>query len=230
MATGLEIKYKRNFGSLRSMVAMLAVVFVALGAYYGYRWYTTGEQPPIPIPAAIVSADPTVSDAEVSVEKVNAYTVPALNPRYLSIPELGIEKTRVLPVGVTEDGQLDTPNNIHDVAWYTKSVTPGQGSGAVLIDGHSGGFSKDGVFSKLEQLPLGAKIVLERGDGKVYNYEVVENKNMTLDEVNKTGMKEMMYSAQSDKEGLNLITCAGRYIPKQKLFDHRIMLRAVRMD
>lgn len=228
MATGLEINYKRSFGSLKSMILLLMAIVIGLSAYFTYRWYTTGEEPPFPIPVA--SADPTVSESPVTTAQVNSYKVPENNPRYLSIPELGINRVRVLPVGLTSDGQLDTPKNINDVAWYTRSVTPGQGSGAVLLNGHSGGFSKDGVFSKLDRLPLGARLVLERGDGEMFDYEVVENKNLTLDEVNKTGMKQMMYSAQSDKEGLNLITCSGRYIPKDKVFDHRIMLRAVRIN
>lgn len=230
MATGLEIKYKRSFGSLKSIGVFVMVGILGLSIFYGYRWYTTGEQPPVPIPAAIALADPSVSETPVPIEEVNKYTVSELNPRYLSIPDLNIAKVRVMTVGVNETGQLDTPKNINDVAWYNKSVTPGQGSGAVLIDGLSTGYSKDGVFAKLDTLPLGAKLSLERGDGKVYNYEVVENKSMTLEEVNKTGMKDMMFSAQSDKEGLNLISYSGRYIPKDKVFDHRIMLRAVRMQ
>lgn len=228
MATGLEIKYKRNFMSTHGLLFVVFLALSALALYYGLRWYTTGEEPPIPIP--IASADPSVSEAEVSAEQRASYTVPELNPRYLSIPMLGVDKARVFPVGTTETGDLDTPNNIHDVAWYTKSVTPGQGSGAVLIDGHSGGFSKDGVFSKLDTIPLGAEIILERGDGQNFRYEVVENKNMPIEEVNNGGMKQMMYSARPDREGLNLISCSGRYIPKDKIFDHRIMLRAVSIE
>lgn len=227
MATGLEIEYKRSFGSVKA-IALLVIALLVIGTgYYIYRWYTTGEKLPVPIPVA--SADPSVSEAEVTPAQVSAYTVPGPNPRYLSIPSLGIKNARVTTVGITKDGQLDTPRNINDVAWYTKSALPGQGSGAVLIDGHSGGFSKDGVFSKLGELPIGAEIVLERGDGKKFTYKVAENKNMSLKEVNKTGMKTMMYSAEDDKEGLNLITCSGNYIPKDKVFDHRIMLRAVQV-
>lgn len=230
MATGLEIKYKRSFGSLKSAVAILGMGVVALSVFYSYRWYTTGEQPPIPIPAAMALANPSVSESPIPIEKINEYTVAAMNPRYISIPDLNITKTRVMTVGITETGQLDMPKNINDVAWYNKSVTPGQGSGAVLISGHSTGYSKEGVFVKLDTLPLGSKIILERGDGKMFTYEVVENKSLTLAEVNKVGMKDMMFSAQSDKEGLNLISYSGRYIPKDKVFDHRIMLRAVRID
>ncbi|MBP9667849.1 class F sortase [Candidatus Saccharibacteria bacterium] len=228
MATGLEIKYKHKFVSSHMLLAVVFVSLVGLTFYYGYRWYATGEEPPIPFPT--VSADPSVSEADVTPEQMVAYKVPALYPRYLSIPELGIDRARVSQTGLTEAGDLGTPRNIHDVAWYTRSVTPGQGSGAVLIDGHSTGFSKEGIFSKLDTLPNGAHIVLERGDGKSFEYEVVENKNIPLEEVNKTGMKQMMFAAHADKEGLNIVSFSGRYIPKDKVFDHRIMLRAVRIE
>lgn len=228
MATGLEIKYKRSFMSTHGVLVFVFLALAGMSFYYGVRWYTTGEEPPIPIPVA--SADPTVSEADITPAQVASYSVPELNPRYLSIPVLGIQNARVTPVGTTETGDLDTPSNINDVAWYTKSVTPGQGSGAMLINGHSGGFSKEGVFSQLDTLALGSEIIIERGDGKVFRYEVVENKNMPIAEVNNGGMKQMMYSARPDREGLNLISCSGRYIPKDKLFDHRIMLRAVSID
>jgi len=36
----------------------------------------------------------------------------------------------------------------------------------------------------------------------------------------------MMYSVEPDKEGLSLITCSGRWVPKDKVFDRRILVRA----
>lgn len=230
MATGLEIKYRRNFISTHGV---LVVAFLALGTlsfYYGFRWYTTGEEPPVPIPVSAAAAYPSVSTDDVTDQQKAEYTVPEYNPKSLTIDALGIRDARIFPVGTTETGELDTPDNIFDVAWFTRSVTPGQGSGAILLNGHNGGFSKNGVFAQLDALPNGSLIKLERGDGEEFTYEVVENRNVPLEEVNQTGMKEMMYSAQPDKEGLNIITCAGRYIPKDKLFDHRILLRAVRVD
>ena len=52
---------------------------------------------------------------------------------------------------------------------------------------------------------------------------------MSLEEANSHGMKDMMVSAEADKEGLSLITCAGDYQPQTKQFDKRVMLRAVRV-
>ncbi len=228
MATGLVIgqKRKRHFG--KWLLSFVVVILLIVAGWYLYRWYATGEAPPFPAP--IAKADPAVDESDVPTAMVASYTVPATHPRYVSIPSLGIGNTRVYPVGVTAQNVLDTPRNINDAAWYTKSMTPGTGYGAVLIDGHNGGITKNGVFAKLSTLKTGDEIDVERGDGQKFSYKVVENQTMSLDEVNATGMKMMMQSADPNKEGLNLITCAGKWVPRLGQFDQRVMLRAVAID
>jgi LPXTG-site transpeptidase (sortase) family protein len=228
MDTGLVIVPQKERRILRWLTAVIIVGLLAISSWYAYSWYTNGT--PLPLPIPIARADPAVDESDVAQSAIDQYTVPATNPRYISIPSLNVGNTRVYPVGVTAQNILDTPRNISDAAWYKKSMTPGSGYGAVLIDAHNGGNTKDGVFAKLDTLKPGDKITVERGDGKQFSYSVVENQIMNLDEVNKTGMKMMMQSAETDKEGLNLITCAGKWVPRLGQFDQRVMLRAVRID
>lgn len=225
---GLEIKQQKEFHLWRWFFALIVIAILIAAGWFGYRWYTTGEEPPIPIPVA--SADPSIDETEVSKAQIAEYTVPATHPRYISIPKLGISKVRVQKVGLTANNLIDVPKNIHDTAWFDKSVTPGSGYGAVLIDGHNGGVTKDGVFAKLGTLENGDTITVERGDGKKFTYEVRENKSMTLDEANETGMKNMMKSFEEGEEGLSLITCDGNWVPRIQQFDRRIMLRAVLVE
>ncbi len=228
MGTGLAIEPKKERHYGRIVFCLIVGLLAIIGGWYVYRWYTTGA--PLPISVPIAKADPTVDETNVSKVMVDTYTVPALNPRYISIPSLNVGNTRVYPVGVTAQNVLDTPRNINDAAWYKKSMTPGTGYGAVLIDAHNGGISKNGVFAKLSTLKTGDEITVERGDNKKYTYSVVENQIMSLDEVNATGMKMMMQSADPSKEGLNLITCAGKWVPRLGQFDQRVMLRAIATD
>lgn len=228
MGTGLRIEPRKERHYGRWLLVLVVIVSVIVSGYYIYRWYTTGMLPPIPIPVA--KADPSIDESDVSQADVDKYTVPPEQPRYISIDSLGVEKTRVYPVGTNAQNLLETPRNIHDAAWYKKSVTPGHGYGAVLINAHNGGNSKDGVFAKLSTLKEGDEITVERGDGKIFRYTVVENQIMSLDQVNATGMKTMMQSADPSKEGLNLITCAGKWVPSLGQFDQRVMLRAVESD
>lgn len=222
---GLEIKEKREFHLWRWFFALITLGLLATGGWFTYQWYTTGYVPPIPLPVA--SADPRVDESDVSKADIDTYTVPATHPRYISIPKLNIQKVRVQKVGLTPNNLVDNPKNINDTAWFDQSATPGQGYGAVLINGHNGGITRNGVFAKLSTLKVGDTITIERGDGQKFMYNVVENESMSLEEANETGMSDMMKSADEDTEGLSLITCDGKWIPKIQQFDRRIMLRAV---
>lgn len=222
--SGLQIQQQRNFHVIRWTIALTLFAVIGAYAYFGIRWYSTGIESPLPMPVS--AADTSIDETPVSAKQRQEYTVPATLPRYIEIPKLGISDVRVTKVGVTANNLLDVPKNIDDAAWYTKSATPGSGAGAVLIDGHNGGVSRNGVFAKLHTLQKGDQISIERGDGKVFTYEVYDVRDMPLEQVVSTGMKEMMYSVDPSKEGLSLITCSGKWIPKDKVFDHRIMVRA----
>lgn len=227
---GLSIQQQRNLhlGRWFSLALLLAVLIVT--GYWTFKWYTTGEKPPlIPLPATAY-ADPSVDETPVSDSAIDKYTVPANHPRYISIPALGIGKTRVMTVGLTKLNTLDTPRNISDTAWYENSATPGQGYGQVVIDGHSGGASRDGVFVNLGSLKSGDEIIVERGDGKKITYKVAQATTMSLKETNATGMQELLKPYDQGKEGLGLITCAGKWIPRDKVFDQRILVWAVVED
>ena len=226
--SGLSIHHKQNFHVIRWVVALLLFAGVMLYAYFGVRWYNTGELSPLPLPVA--AADATIDETPVTEKLVQAHTVAADEPRYIQIPRLNITQTRVTKVGVTDRNMLDVPKNIDDSAWYAKSAKPGSGAGAVVVDGHNGGVSRDGIFAKLGTLQKDDQISIERGDGKVLTYEVHDVRDMPLDWVNKVGMKEMMYSVDPSKEGLNLITCSGKWIPKDKVYDRRVLVRATLVE
>ncbi|MCB9820005.1 class F sortase [Candidatus Nomurabacteria bacterium] len=223
--SGLNIN-KSKFFSLREIgFWIISIAIIASSAWLGYRWYFFGDE--LPVPIAQAQADPNVDEKPVTKKQVDEHKVPASNPRYISIPKLGVEETRIFPTGVEKNGQLGAPANISDAVWYKDSALPGSGSGAVLIDAHNGGVTRNGVFSGLNKLTKGDEIIVERGDGKKITYTVVENESMSLEEANKTGMQKMMKSAEEDKEGLSLITCDGKWVPRYQQFDRRIMLRAV---
>ena len=222
--SGLHIAHKRNYHAIRWAVALILLLAGALYAYFGIRWYSTGELSPLPMPVS--AADNSIDETPVTDKQVAAHKVQPEQPRYLEIPKLGISQARVTQVGVTKNNMLDVPGTLDDAGWYAKSATPGSGVGAVLIDGHNGGVSRNGVFAGLDKLKKGDQISIERGDGERFTYEVHDVRDMPLQWVNEAGMKEMMYSVEPDKEGLSLITCSGKWIPKDKVFDRRVLVRA----
>ena len=100
----------------------------------------------------------------------------------------------------------------------------------MLLDGRSAGLTKPGVFARAESLREGDYIAIERGDGVVIEYEVYDVRSMPIAQVNATGMKEMMTSAQPEREGLSLVIASGNWVPKLREYDRRIMVRALAKD
>lgn len=224
---GLSIQQKRNLHLGLWFSLFLAIMLLLTAAYWAYDWYAHGNKPPIiPLPA-VAYADPSVDEAPVSDEDIDKYTVSANNPRYISIPALGVGKTRVMTVGLTKLNTLAMPRNINDAGWYDKSATPGQGYGQVVIDGHNRGINEDGVFVTLGTLDIGDEIIVERGDSKKITYEVAKTERMPLGEANSSGMQALVKPYDQSKEGLGLITSVGKWIPRDKVFDQRILVWAV---
>ena len=166
----------------------------------------------------LIEVPPT--EAEVYV-----YEVAPDRPRYLTIERLGIRNARILSMGVNNKGELDTPRNIFDVGWYDGSGKPGQG-GTMMIDGHNGGPHVHGVFKDLPSLVIGDVITVERGDGVVFKYKVVENKAVLLSESNNY-MIEAAKSPEKGKESVTLITCTGEWSDQQQTYLSRQFTRAI---
>lgn len=157
-------------------------------------------------------------ETEIPPGEVAKYSVAPDKPRLLIVDKLKI-KARVRPMGTNPDGTLQSPTNIYDAGWYSRSVQPGQ-KGAAIIDAHASGATRLGLFARLDTLKTGDIIKIEKGDGTQLRYSVVGLTKVPLGEVD---MNEMMKTHDGD-EGLNLITCAGEWVQKDSTYDHRVMV------
>jgi LPXTG-site transpeptidase (sortase) family protein len=165
-----------------------------------------------------------ISTTPISEEERDEYTVAPELPRYIYIPAAGVDKARMVALGVKSPGkdnqqQLDAPKNIDDVGWYDCRINPiadkrcGQATlpGANIIDtatiltGHTC-FSRtmNCVFDKISMLKRGDTIIIERGDGKKLGYAVKKVEVIKLEDVD---MRKAMRPIESDKEGLTLMVC-----------------------
>lgn len=226
MVPGLRIDpiRERHYGRWFVLVALLGVMGV-LG-WFVYGWYTTGAQPPLPLPLAV--ADPRVDESEISKQAIETHeTKEKQHPRYLTSEALSIDKARIQDLGIGENNLLALPKNLHDIGWYNKSSTPGQGYGVVVIDGHSLGNKKLAAFEKISSFEKGDEISIERGDGKTFTYQAVDNHVIRLEDFNNTGMKLLMQSAKTGKEGLNVLVPSGTWVPRLNQFAERTIVRLV---
>lgn len=144
------------------------------------------------------------AEDEVSAAALSSYRVDPGQPRLVEIEKLGVQG-RVMRLGLTRNGAMATPANVHDAGWYDSSSKPGEG-GAVLLAAHVHGPTKPGIFYNLKKLEAGDIVKITRGDGQVFQYRVVSQEQVAADQVD---MSKALLPVTPGKGGLNLITCAG---------------------
>lgn len=222
----LNIDYKPERHPIRWIILIIILLLLAAGGWFAYKWYTTGN---LPLDIPIASANNGVNETNISNEDIKNYTVPNTHPRYLSIASLNLSKARVYSVGLDANNLIEAPSNIHDISWYNKSGTPGDG-GVVLMNAHNRGVNKNGAFYGIADLKKDDLVTVERGDGEIFRYGVVKTKTMSLDEFNSEGLTAMGKSAESGIEALNLITFNGKWVPRLGTFDQRTIVWTTLVD
>lgn len=210
-----------------SVVGILFLVFLIRVATFEGAYYSEKEGSERAL-ATINTSEEELDETKPSNSEVSEYKVAPDRPRYLTVEKLKISNARILPMGVNAKGELDTPRNIFDVGWYEASGKPGQG-GTMIIDGHNGGPHVHGVFKDLPKLVEGDIIQVERGDGVIYKYKVVENVAIELNESDEY-MSKAARSPEAGKESVTLISCTGEWSQQQGTYLSRQFTRAVLVE
>jgi sortase (surface protein transpeptidase) len=163
-----------------------------------------------------------VSEQVVSMADIKNYRVATDAPRVLIVPKLGIH-ARIKPVETNLNNEPLTADNIHDVGWLTAGAVPGN-VGAALINGHTSGLTKPGVFANLAELAVGDLLQVERGDGTISKFKVIRSKAYPANNVD---MREALTPVIAGKNGLNLLTNMGRYNARTNQFEQRTVIFAI---
>lgn len=139
-------------------------------------------------------------------------------PVRLLISAIGVD-ANIQSVGVSSSGDMGIPTNFVDVAWFNEGPLPGM-PGSAVIDGHLDGrktpkavfynlgkLKKDDLVEVIDQ--KGKKLQFKVADTKIYNHDA-----STSD----------IFSGDTTKARLNLITCAGDWIKNKKLYNERVVV------
>jgi hypothetical protein len=125
---------------------------------------------------------------------------PYREPARLVIDDIALDRP-LLPVGL-DDAIPIVPK--HDPGWFTQSAMPGQGENIVLW-GHALRFrdepSVPAPFARLNQLKLGARVVLYDDLGNAYTYRITHQLWVTPDQVN--------YILPTGNERVTMVSCIG---------------------
>lgn len=228
----LKIDWKKKLPQIiTGIILLILAIFLIRVAIWEADYYHRMEGAPRAVANSDTSAPTTgedVDETDVTGQMKLAHKVAADRPRFLSIEKLGVDRARVFEVGINNLGQLQTPISIFDVGWYRGSGRPGFG-GTMVIDGHNGGPTMEGVFKHLPELSAGDVITIERGDGKFYRYRVYDNVTVPLSDAD-TYMKTAMISPEKGKESLTLITCTGEWSQLQLTYLSRQFTRAILIE
>lgn len=192
------------------------VVLALAGVMYVRQ---TSDGPP-PLPQQLVVPGETAVLAPVakpSTKVVAGYKVPPTLPKYVSIPAIGVNKARILSLGLTGDNAIAVPTNGYDTGWYNGSAKPGQ-AGAMFIYGHVAGWNEGGVFYNLKKLKPGDKITVTRGDDTIYTYQVDSLKVYPATSID---MNTILSPTDPAKPGLNLMTCVWTIVNGKSEFNSR---------
>jgi len=226
----LVFEFKIN--KRRILAFIRAIIIVSILAVSGYvawdMWLASQAMPesfsnPV-VAVAIDEASPLDADVtSISNQAWAAHTVPADQARYVYLPSINV-RARVMSVGVSSKGKIDSSKNVNDVAWYDGSAKPGQ-EGQVFINGHSSFASTyRAAFDKLAEVQIGDRVTIERGDGKKITYRVVEVETIGADQVN---MKKVLNVPNEAARGLTLMSCSGKFNYRTGSSDMRVIVYGI---
>lgn len=207
---------------------VVACVILAVSGYIIYDTWSTNQEAKKQISRGSSSSNDNREgrdETSVSGANVDKYSVAGDLPRVLTIPAIKV-KTRVLPMSVKSDNQLQAPANIFDAGWYNASAKPGN-PGAILIDGHVSGPTKPGIFKKLTALRQGDIIELDNGARQKFSFAVQKVETIPLQDVD---MIQLLRPYGGVAKGLNLITCGGQFNAKSQTYKSRTVVYAVAVE
>lgn len=145
------------------------------------------------------------------------------DPKKIVIDKIAVDAF-VQKVGIDKNQQIAVPNNIHIAGWFIDSAKIGD-KGLSIIDGHVDGLTTGGVFKDLNKLNVGDIVIIEKGDGSIVSYEVMQNITVPTDE-----SAGILYSQDPKVESqLNLITCIGDFDTETQTYDKRVIVTAKRV-
>ncbi len=144
-------------------------------------------------------------------------------PTALSIPKININ-TKIQQVGITQRGNMATPNNFIDVGWYKYGTIPGD-IGSAVIAGHvNNELGLPAVFSDLKNLKNGDDIYITTEKNIKLHFIVTKINIYDYDTI-----VEEVFNENNEKI-LKLITCTGNWIDKIKTHNKRLVVSAILVE
>jgi sortase (surface protein transpeptidase) len=170
---------------------------------------------PAPPPPAPPSA---VSSSEASFHSVRSYADVA-EPVRLRIPALQIDAP-LTHLGVAPDRTIEVPADFAVPGWFDQGPRPGQPGPAVIL-GHVDSKAGPAVFYRLNRLPVGAEVFVDRADGSTVDFRVRGTQH-----VHKTAFPTDLVYAPTLEPSLRLVTCGGPFDHTKSSYSDNVIVYA----
>lgn len=145
------------------------------------------------------------------------------HPLNISIPKIGVN-AKIQEVGITQKGNMATPNNFMDVGWYRYGTVPGEKGSAVMAGHVNNELGLSAVFGKLEDMVAGDDIYVTMEKDKQLHFQVIKIKTYDFDAPGEEVFNE------NDAKLLKLITCTGSWMEKLKTHNKRLVVSAILIE
>lgn len=134
-------------------------------------------------------------------------SLPPSRPVTLHIPSIDV-RSEVRHLGLTDEGELETPSGRHydDAAWYRHSPTPGSLGPSILLGHVDSAENGPSVFFRLGELRAGDRVTVTRADGSAAVFVVDEVRSFA-----KKNFPTKLVYGDIDHAGLRILTCGGPF-------------------
>jgi hypothetical protein len=172
---------------------------------------------PPSVPRAVAAApEPAVHPADPTPD------APVPVPVRLAVPDVGIDAP-VDPVGVTPDGLLQLPDDVHRIAWYRFGPAPGQLQGSAVLAGHVDSWDQGiGALGRLRSVAPGQPIAVTDAAGRVTRWQVVTRQLVVKQQL---PLPELFTRSGSPR--LVLLTCGGPFDQRLRSYQDNLVVVAV---
>lgn len=176
--------------------------------------YSPGTSPP--------GSDASTPTPPQGAPSVRGPILARSTPIHLTVPAIGVN-SNLKQIGLTADGQIQTPPLVRDshAYWLKVSPTPGQLGPATIIGHVDSAAYGPGVFFDLGKLRQRDMIEVTRADGTVAVFEVTH-----VNEYTKADFPTQAVYGNTDHAALRLITCGGTFDSSERSYESNIVVYA----
>jgi sortase (surface protein transpeptidase) len=146
-------------------------------------------------------------------------------PQSLSMESIGVTMP-VLGTGVTDDGQMELPDDPTVLGWYRYGSAPGDEQGSAVLAGHVDSIEFGvGPLNRLANVAVGDVMTVAGPDGSPLSYQVTD-----VQRIPQAVLPTDQIFREDGPHQLVVITCGGRYLPDAGGYEDNIVVTAQPVD